>query len=178
MKLGLKNDEVRLETYDPEWKQEFERVKQTIMKFTGLSQNRIEHIGSTAVEGISSKPVIDILIGVDDLEQVEKQLIDGLKQAGFLRLKVKRPGEIVLAKFLDESYDEKTHYIHLTDYHSELWKNLIFFRDYLNANEYEKEKYEKLKLDYVKRSSTGIIEYTDFKERFVLEVFMKRSEEE
>lgn len=177
MKLGLKNDEVRLETYDPDWKQEFERVKHNIMTFIGLSENRIEHIGSTAIEGMLSKPIIDILIGVDDLEDVEKPVIEGLKKAGFLRLKVKRPGEIVFAKFPDETYKWKSHYIHLTNYNSELWKNLIFFRDYLNSNEYERDKYAKLKLEYLKHSSVGIKEYTDFKEEFVLEIFGRRSDE-
>jgi GrpB-like predicted nucleotidyltransferase (UPF0157 family) len=176
MKLGLKNDEVRLETYDPEWKQEFERVKQQIMNYTGLSGDQIEHIGSTAIKGMPSKPIIDILIGVDDLQKVEKPFLDGLKQAGFLRLKVNRPGEIVLAKFIDDTYSGKSHYIHMTGYNSELWRNLIFFRNYLNANESERVKYEKIKLEYVKKSSTGINEYTDFKERFVLEVFGKRSD--
>lgn len=174
MKLGLQNNEVRLEAFNLEWKKEFRRVKSQIMALTGLSENRIEHIGSTAIEGMSSKPIIDIVIGVDELEQVDKSLFEGLKGAGFLRLKVKRPGEIVLAKFTDDTHQSKSHYIHLTEFNSELWRNLIFFRDYLNANPHVKNEYEKLKEDFAKRNSTGINEYTDHKEQFVKNVFSKR----
>lgn len=174
MRLGLKKDEVRLEPYSPEWKKEFKYVKQAIMNYTNLSEDRIQHIGSTAIDGMPSKPIIDILIGVEDLERVEQTLFNGLKLAGFLRLKVKRPGEIILAKFTDETFEVKTHFIHLTEYDSMRWKDLIFFRDYLNENECAREQYAQLKEEYVKDASIGIMGYTNYKEPFVRNVFAKR----
>ena len=56
MKLGLKGNEVRLVDFTPEWKEEFLRVKKLIMETTKLDENRIEHIGSTAIKGMSAKP--------------------------------------------------------------------------------------------------------------------------
>ena len=134
MNLGLKNNEVRLVEYSPKWRDEFERSKNLILDHTHIPENRIEHIGSTSIIGMSAKPIIDIIIGVDDLEKVDKTLFKELEKAGFFRLKVNRPNEIVLAKFLDESYKVKTHFIHLVEYKKDLWHNLIFFRDYLNNN--------------------------------------------
>ncbi|WOV84543.1 GrpB family protein [Sporosarcina jeotgali] len=97
MQLGLKNDEVRLESYTPEWKDEFIKVKKELMEYTKLEDYRIEHIGSTAITGMSAKPLIDIVVGVDDLQEVDKPLLKSFSKAGFLRLRVERPGEIVLA---------------------------------------------------------------------------------
>ncbi len=174
VKLGLKSDEVRLVDYTPEWNEEFIRVKQEIVENTNLDENRIQHIGSTAIKGMSAKPIIDILVGVDDLDKVDKPLFKDFYKAGFLRLKVERPGEIVLAKFIDDTYEEKTHYIHLVEYQKELWNNLIFFRDYLNSDETARKHYLEIKLEYLKKSSTGVNEYTDFKEEFVKDVFKKR----
>lgn len=85
-----------------------------------------------------------------------------------------RPNEIVLAKFLDESYKVKTHFIHLVEYKKDLWHNLIFFRDYLNSNKEAREKYLDIKKKYVSKSSTGIIDYTNYKENFVKEIYKKR----
>jgi len=133
--LGLKNDEVRLESYTSEWENEFIKVKEELREHTSFDEERIEHIGSTAIKGMSAKPIIDIIVGVDDLQKVDKPLLKSFSKAGFLRLKVERPGEIVLAKFIDDTYKEKTHFIHLVEYQKELWNNLIFFRDYLNTNE-------------------------------------------
>lgn len=174
MNLGLKNNEVRLVEYSPKWKDEFERSKNLILDHTHIPENRIEHIGSTSIIGMSAKPIIDIIIGVDDLEKVDKTLFKELEKAGFFRLKVNRPNEIVLAKFLDESYKVKTHFIHLVEYKKDLWHNLIFFRDYLNNNKEDREKYLDIKKKYVSKSSTGIIDYTNYKENFVKEIYKKR----
>lgn len=174
MNLGLKNNEVRLVEYSPKWKDEFERSKNLILDHTHIPENRIEHIGSTSIIGMLAKPIIDIVIGVDDLEKVDKTLFKELEKAGFFRLKVNRPNEIVLAKFLDESYKVKTHFIHLVEYEKDLWHNLIFFRDYLNSNKEAREKYLDIKKKYVSKSSTGIIDYTNYKENFVKEIYKKR----
>lgn len=174
MNLGLKNNEVRLVEYSPKWRDEFERSKNLILDHTHIPENRIEHIGSTSIIGMSAKPIIDIVIGVDDLKKVDKTLFKELEKAGFFRLKVNRPNEIVLAKFLDESYKVKTHFIHLVEYKKDLWHNLIFFRDYLNSNKEDREKYLDIKKKYVSKSSTGIIDYTNYKENFVKEIYKKR----
>ncbi|MDA2514068.1 GrpB family protein [Bacillus cereus] len=108
------------------------------------------------------------------MENVEKTIFQGLKKAGFLKLQVQRPNEIVLAKFTDESYEEKTHFIHLVEYNKDLWKNLIFFRDYLNANQTAREQYKRIKIEFVKEKDGGIDEYTDYKEQFVSEIYGKR----
>lgn len=174
MKLGLKRDEVRLEEHSVEWQKEFYKVKQDILNSTPIQENRIEHIGSTAIKDMVAKPILDLVVGVDDIENVDKVIFQGLKEVGFLRLRVQRPNEIVLAKFTDETYEEKTHFIHLVDYNKELWNNLIFFRDYLNANETVRAQYRNLKKKFLEEKNGGIDEYTDYKEQFVREIYGKR----
>jgi GrpB-like predicted nucleotidyltransferase (UPF0157 family) len=174
MRLGLKRDEVKLEAYNEEWKEEFLSVKQAILKATPINESRIEHIGSTAIKGIVAKPILDLVVGVDDIENVDEAIFHGLKEVGFLRLRVERPNEIVLAKFTDETYEEKTHFIHLVEFDKELWKDLIFFRDYLNANETAREQYNNLKLKFLEEKRSGIKDYTDYKEQFVKSIFAKR----
>jgi len=177
LSLGLENDEVKVVPYSDDWRKEFLRVKKEIHQYTNISENHIEHIGSTAIIDMMAKPILDILVAVDDLSSVETSVIKGLKSIGFLRLRVERPNEIVFAKFTNNTYQEKTHYIHLVEYEKELWKNQIFFRDYLNANENSREEYTRLKLDYLKKHSTGINEYTDHKEAFVKSIFKKRKDQ-
>ncbi len=172
--LGLKRDEVRLEPHTIEWQKEFLRVKQGILNSTPIKENRIEHIGSTAIKKMVAKPILDLVVGVDVIENVDKAILQGLKETGFLRLRVQRPNEIILAKFTDETYEEKTHFIHLVEYKKALWKNLIFFRDYLNSNETVRDQYSNLKREFVKESNGGINEYTNYKEQFVREIYKKR----
>jgi GrpB-like predicted nucleotidyltransferase (UPF0157 family) len=177
MELGLNPDEVRLVEYTPVWSAEFQRVRRNLLENTSIPDSRIEHIGSTAITGIQAKPIIDIMAAVDDLGAIDKELISGLKKAGFLQLKVKRPGEVVFARFSDDTFKIKTHFLHLVEYEGELWKNLLFFRDYLNANEDKREEYLQLKLDYTRRISKGIKEYTDHKGSFVNRIIELRTTE-
>lgn len=72
MKLGLKRDEVRLVAHIVEWQREFQRVKQDILNSTHLQEQRIEHIGSTAIKNMVAKPILDLVVGVDDIENVDK----------------------------------------------------------------------------------------------------------
>lgn len=118
---------------------------------------------------------MDIAAGIDDLNKVHESIFTGFKNCGFLRLKVERPGEIIFVKFTDQTYEEKTHYIHLVEYESKLWTNFLFFSDYLNSNDIARNKYLDIKLEYLKKSSTGINEYTAYKEKFVKSIIKKRT---
>lgn len=178
MRLGLEHNEVRIVDYTSEWKTEFERVKVVLINSTNLEAVRIEHIGSTAIKEMPAKPIIDILVGIDDLNQVDKELMRSFGKEGFLRLKVERPGEIVLAKFKDDSYKVKTHFIHLVEYRKQLWNELIFFRDYLNKNEDARRQYLSIKEEFLNNQSGGIVEYTDFKASFVNEVIKEDMRDE
>ncbi|MFF2752889.1 GrpB family protein [Psychrobacillus sp. NPDC058041] len=175
MKLGLNKDEVKLMPYTSEWNSEFIKVKDELLKLIEIKANCIEHVGSTAITDMVAKPIIDILVGVNDIEKVDKSLVNVLQKVGFLRLRVERPGEIVFAKFTDDTYEVKTHYIHLVDYDKDIWRNLVFFRDYLNANEKVREEYKRLKISYSVRENMKITEYTNLKEPFVKSIFAKRN---
>lgn len=177
MLLGLNPDEVRLADHSPGWKTEFQKVRKDLLENTNIPGSHIEHIGSTAITGIPAKPIIDIMAAIEDLAALDPSLIAGLKAAGFLQLKVKRPGEVVFARFGDDDYKIKTHFLHLVEYEGELWNNLLFFRDYLNENEDARKEYVQLKLDYIKKTSTGIKEYTDYKESFVKRIAALRGTE-
>lgn len=174
MELGLGKNEVKLLPYTNQWKEEFNRVKIEIMHVTGFEGDRIEHIGSTAINNMTAKPIIDILIGVDDIAKVDKALYKKLQSIGFLRLRVERPDEIVLAKFTDNTYEVKTHYIHMVDYDKELWKNQLFFRNFLNSNVEVRAEYLNIKITSAKQKNININKYTDLKEPFVKSIFAKR----
>ncbi|MBO1002857.1 GrpB family protein [Pseudogracilibacillus auburnensis] len=174
MTLGLRKNEVRLVDHAHWWHDEFNRIKKQLIDSTSMEERFIEHIGSTAINDMLAKPIIDILVAVDDLKNVDDHTINRLKDIGFLRLKVHKPEEIVFAKFRDDLLEEKTHFIHMVEFQKEVWNNLLFFRDYLNNNEHARKKYETIKLEYVRKSSTGIKEYTNHKEKFVLDICNKR----
>ena len=57
--------EVNIEPYNPIWKQAFDTIQFELVKTLQSFNPTIEHIGSTSIEGLSAKPIIDIMIGID-----------------------------------------------------------------------------------------------------------------
>jgi GrpB-like predicted nucleotidyltransferase (UPF0157 family) len=69
----MKTKHVIVEDYNPEWKNEFERIKDGLLTVLSGKINSIEHVGSTSVEGLASKPIIDIDVVIDkNFEEVKK----------------------------------------------------------------------------------------------------------
>lgn len=170
MKLGLERDEVRILPYDKSWKYEFQNTKNNIKSIINISDKRIEHIGSTAIYKMDSKPIVDIVLGVDSFDSVNKEFEKDLYKIGFLRLKIEKDNEIIFAKFKDEDYKIRTHYLHILIYKDKLWQDFIKFRDILNSQKDLKEEYRNIKLNYSKNKNYGIVDYTNSKKDFVKKV--------
>ena len=68
--------------YDEKWKQDFVDIKNEIAEALGICALAVEHVGSTSVEGLASKPIIDIDVVVKpgDVENV----IGALKSIGYI----------------------------------------------------------------------------------------------
>lgn len=67
--IGLEKGKVILSEYDINWPLEFEKEKIVIQNTLTENEIRIEHIGSTSVENICAKPIIDILVGINHFDE-------------------------------------------------------------------------------------------------------------
>jgi GrpB-like predicted nucleotidyltransferase (UPF0157 family) len=63
---GAEKRQVVIVEYDPAWPGRFHEHAINLAAALGPSALRIEHIGSTAVPGLAAKPVIDVLIVVQN----------------------------------------------------------------------------------------------------------------
>jgi GrpB-like predicted nucleotidyltransferase (UPF0157 family) len=64
MTLGLERGRVRLVDHDPRWAAAFEQLRADLATELGPLATAIEHVGSTSVPGLPSKPIIDIAVGL------------------------------------------------------------------------------------------------------------------
>ncbi len=162
--IGLKRNTVSLVKFNPEWIELFNKEKILLKELLGAYALSIEHIGSTAITGIIAKPVIDIALGIDFRNLNEIKTI--LESSNWIF----RPkfGDInkhlVFAKGNDI---ERTHYLHLMQYKSKEWNEKIFFRDYLNSHESERNEYERLKIEAMNKFSNDRKNYTKEKDKFI-----------
>ena len=68
---------VRVLPYDLKWKWEFEKIKAELEAAIGEYAVAIEHVGSTAVEGLSAKPCIDIDVVIKDYSVLDRVVEGG-----------------------------------------------------------------------------------------------------
>jgi len=166
--LGLNKDVVKLVGHTNNWKELFRVEKDLLNSLIGEHVVDIQHIGSTAIDGIAAKPLVDILVGVKSMGDAQKFDKHRLKGANIYHLgRVQIEGKEVFAKFSNLENLTKTHVLHVVEYDGDWWQKHIFFRDYLNEHPEVAKQYEVLKKELAEAFPTNERSYTDGKKSFV-----------
>ena len=156
--------------YNERYKEIFEIEKRRIENILGDNIIVIYHIGSTSVEGLKSKPIIDIMPVVKDLNEVD------LHNEKFEELGYECMGEygILNRRFFKKGRDNRTHHIHIFPESNEYEiSRHLAFRDFLRKNEEIAKEYGELKEKLAKRFPNDIDSYIDGKDRFVKDIEKK-----
>ena len=148
-----------LEEYNQNYKEWYEVEKNNILSVVNNEDViRINHIGSSAVEGLIAKPVIDILLEINGCCNVTK-LLNDLNTIGFgeeIFQKADDPFRLLLSKGMTcDGFSEKVYLLHVR-YLGD-WSEL-YFRDFLKVHPDIAEEYGKLKLNILNDINDGIIE--------------------
>ena len=158
---------VIVKDYNKNYPQIYEQEKSLIIPILKDNLVSIHHIGSTAIPNIKSKPIIDILISVNSLEQV-----DAIKDE-FIKIGYEYLGEFGIKgrRYLRKGKDNRTHQIHIftKDDKYNLTRHLAF-RDYLIIHNDKALEYSKLKEDLANKFPYDIESYCDGKDKFIKEI--------
>lgn len=173
--IGLKRGTVALMPHDPRWAEEFEREKRVLLETFGDRILAIEHIGSTSIPGIPAKPLIDILVAVESLDDID-DFIGTLPTLGYQYMPERRFAD---RQFFPKGPESKrTHHLSLVEPDSETgWNSHTLFRDYLRTHEAERAEYARLKERLAAEFADDRERYTDGKQDFVLEIIAKAKAE-
>ncbi len=164
MTIGLKRGTVQLVSYNPRWHDEFEAEAQRLRKIIGKQAKDIQHIGSTAIPGIHAKPLIDICVAIDSLEQVN-ELIPKLVDAGYEYMPERITPE--RAFFPKGPREQRTHHLSFVLAGSKEWHDVISFRDYMRSHPEAAKEYDALKAKLATQFADDRYAYTAAKESFI-----------
>lgn len=139
--------------------------EQNLQSLLGDYIKRIGHIGSTSIENIKTKPIVDILIEITfDNKSVVKDI---LLNNNYLLMN-ESSNKISFNKGYNiNGYADKVFHIHIKKYGD---CDELYFRDYLNNNKDKSKEYEKLKLELYDKYKPNRDLYTDGKTKFVNEI--------
>lgn len=167
-------ENISIVPYSPEWPQMFELEKRHLLSCLMHDLvKRIEHFGSTAVPGLSAKPIIDMLVEVTSLEETKKKIVPILTAQEYEYFWRPTWGDDTppfYAWFIKRNAQgERTHHIHMIEKDFEHWERLLF-RDYLIENPHIANEYQMLKLRLADNFPNDRVAYTNAKTEFILRI--------
>jgi len=162
------NAPITLAEYDPQWPALFDREAARIRAVLGGTAVRVEHVGSTSVPGLAAKPIIDILLAVPDSAD-EQAYVPALEAAGYV-LRIREPDwfEHRLFKGPDTSIN-----LHVFTVGAAEIGRMLLFRDWLRADNADREAYLQVKRDLAQRTWRHVQHYADSKTAIVQQIMAR-----
>ena len=144
----MKTKRIQVLPYDPQWKENFQTIRQELsLALNGLAL-RIEHVGSTSVEGLAAKPIIDIDVVISDHMPLET-VVAALSTIGY-----QHEGDLGIPQREAFRYDGKhhlqEHHLYVCPESSPELRRHIAFRDYLRSHPEAAAEYGRIKMDAAK----------------------------
>jgi len=156
--------------HDACWSRLCQEEADELAEIFGEEVVTIHHIGSTAIPGIYAKPIIDILVEVQDIAR-----IDAFNRAMVERGYVPK-GEFGIRGrryFIKGTEERRTRHIHVFQTGDAEVERHLAFRDYLRVHPEEARAYSRLKRDLVGRFPHDIESYMDGKNDWIKETERK-----
>ena len=150
--------------HDERWSTYYKEVEAAITDLlAGYPVKRISHIGSTAIQGIWAKNIVDVMVEISQNVDMEA-VAHVLEQNGFIKMSDEKRRISLNRGYTKDGFADKVYHIHLryTGDNDEL-----YFRDYLNEHPQTAKEYEALKLELWKRYEHDRDAYTDAKTVFI-----------
>jgi len=152
---GRERRRIVIVDYDPTWPARFELERDRVRRALGPVALRIEHIGSTAVPGLGAKPIVDVLVAVEDPDD-DTALVPPMETAGYEQ-RVREPAHRM---FRTPERDVHVHF--WRDGAPDVERHLRF-RDRLRESAEDRSAYEQLKRELAKREWADMNDYADAK---------------
>ena len=167
-------DEIEIVEYDPRWPILFDEEAKRLRAILDPSLIvGLEHFGSTAIPGLSAKPIIDILIAVRSLAEAQASFVEALRNLDYVYWADNpKKDRMFFVRGMMPFGSGRTHHVHVTEPDGEMWHRLAF-RDYLRAHPQEAGIYERLKRQLAAEHRTDREAYTEAKSAYVEAVMRK-----
>ncbi len=144
--------------YDPAWPERFRQEEARIRSSLGEVALSVEHIGSTSVAGLAAKPIVDILLVVEDSAD-EASYVPALEEAGYV-LRVREPDFDEHRMFRTPQKDV---HVHVFSPGSKEIERYLLLRERLREDEEDRELYARTKRELAKREWPSMQHYAEAK---------------
>ncbi len=150
--------------HNDHWKDDYKEIEICLHDLLkDFPVHRISHIGSTAIQGIRAKNIVDVLIEIPAAGDMKAMAVI-LEQNGFTIMSAEEPRISLNKGYTVNGFADKVYHIHLR-YAGD--NDELYFRDYLNDHPEVAKEYETLKLRLAEQYEHNRDAYTDAKTDFI-----------
>jgi GrpB-like predicted nucleotidyltransferase (UPF0157 family) len=165
----LLNGPVVLAEYDPLWPQYFAEEAACVRRALGDRALAIEHVGSTSVPGLAAKPIVDMILVVENSSD-EAAYVSALESAGYV-LRIREPDWYEHRAFKGP---RRKINLHVFSRACTEVDRMIAFRDRLRASDADRNAYEAHKRELAGRNWKYVQNYADAKAKFIEEMLARQ----
>ncbi|MBE6913254.1 MAG: GrpB family protein [Ruminococcaceae bacterium] len=167
----MKTKHVVVLPYDHKWKSDFETIKKELEAAIGDISLSIEHIGSTSVEGLSAKPIIDIDVVIESRE-IFDEVTSRLEKAGYIH-----EGDLGIEGREAFDYSGKEHlmkhHLYVCPKNSKELHRHMTFRNFLRSDQDAMKRYSEVKIRGAELFPDDIDKYIEYKSECIKEFYKK-----
>ena len=164
---GPERVQIQLHSYDDSWPATYLEHRSLIraaLAASGVAIEHvvIEHIGSTSVPGLAAKPIIDIVVAVDDIT-AEEDYLEPLLATGY-ELRVREPGHRLVRT------PARDVHVHLYERTDPAVTEYLLLRDHLRSDRGDRRLYESTKRALLDKDWDDMNDYADAKTDVILAI--------
>lgn len=153
--------------YDPAWSDQFLELRARLWPTVQSAALAIEHVGSTAVPGLASKPILDLDIVIGERAALP------MVAAGLATLGYRHCGNLGIedrAAFQMPEESSVAHHLYVCLQGSAGLRNHLALREHLRAHPEAVAAYAALKRELARRDPTDIDRYIEGKTAFIVDI--------
>jgi len=153
--------------YNDEWPRVFAEHRERLRAALRVVAVDIQHIGSTSVPGLAAKPIIDVVVTVDDITAEEDYLVPVLA-AGY-ELRVREPGHRLV-----RTPDRDVH-VHIYETNAQAVTDYLLLRDRLRDDADDRALYARTKRELISQGFDDMNAYSDAKTEVIAAIVARAS---
>jgi GrpB-like predicted nucleotidyltransferase (UPF0157 family) len=149
---------VHIKDRDPRWFERGMSERDKILRLAGSHVLAVEHIGSTGVPAIAARPIVDMLVGVERMQE-SAALRAVLLSMGYERCgNGGTRGRAYYRRRGVLNYD-----VHVVEYDGPLWRDAIGVREFLRRSPSEAARWANAKREAAKRGGHSLLAYDELR---------------
>ncbi len=162
-------ESITVESHNPSWLAWYEEEVGALGEALQGLHPKFAHVGSSAVSGLKSKPIVDIMMGLDNLSipREAQSAIEALGYEYFGRLHANQE------RLFARKRGPRSFNLQVVPFGAKEWDEKLIFRDFLRTHPEDVQEYSKIKDEAIGAGKLQLLDYHRHKDQVVTAILQR-----